>query len=247
MGRRLFRRRSRWQDGSLLRKRPHLPGRRGLPAARGDLPSEEPVPAQSGRALPRRLGFRRRRPAGGACGPGAGGGRSRQRWRSRPRLSHDAAPRCSRIAETGTKAGFRVVSQTEPICDRREGHVGVGAAAGREMSSEAALSQSVSACRRPRRPRRSNRHRVRMPGGRRGSGEDSRDTLHASSFRTAGRTFEVRCDERGCPATRVGSWRCGLRVGASALQPDAAPFSPRVRPRSRSLWPKLRSPEVNPS
>ncbi len=40
-----------------------------LPAARGDVPSEEPVPAQYGHALPRRLGARRRRPAGRARRP----------------------------------------------------------------------------------------------------------------------------------------------------------------------------------
>jgi hypothetical protein len=62
-GARLPRRRSRRPARSVLRQRPHLFGRRQIPAARRDVPAEEPAVPEHRRPIPRRVGARRPRPA----------------------------------------------------------------------------------------------------------------------------------------------------------------------------------------
>ncbi len=96
-----------------------------LPAARRDVSSEEPAPAQSGHALPRRLGARGRPVCRSRGRPRPGRRRSRQRRRPRPRREqhgrHAHAAREPPAHRTPLGRLPRRVAHAEPIRHRREG------------------------------------------------------------------------------------------------------------------------------
>ena len=186
-----------------------------LPAARGNLPSEEPAPAEPRHALPRRLGARGSRPAGRARRPRPRRRRSRQRRRSRPRRQQHG--RCADAARepagdrstTGWRSasssatGNRFAIGAKVTIEPRTAEAGARDPLGRQLS----LAERSARVLRPGRLRGSRDVEVRMPGGRRWRWKElAADRLHVlelSRHRPASRKPVSRADRPARTATNA--------------------------------------------